>query len=88
MSIACPLIPDNEHRENCNGLNFSFIIPISLIPPDSVIHLGDTVSIYYNFSFLSHFAPTLKGRCDNFIPSNLSQSVFDLLAKNARESFF
>lgn len=43
---ACPLIlPDDDVSENCNGINFTFTCPVSFVPEDSLIHIGDTITV-------------------------------------------
>jgi len=45
--FACPTIKQNN---NCSRYEYTFDIPVSFNPTDSIIHIGDTITITSQFS--------------------------------------
>lgn len=41
--------PSNTIRENCNGYNFDFTLPVQFIPGDSAVQIGDTLTFRSTF---------------------------------------
>lgn len=43
--FACPVLPDDHINKGCNKSSYTFDIPVSFAPTDSIINIGDTIMI-------------------------------------------
>ncbi len=61
VMLACPILPDDHINEGCNHSYYIFDIPVTFEPDDSLIHIGDTITV-------SSFIPREKwDRDSNYI---------------------
>ena len=87
---ACPIELDDDDSEFCNKGWANFEIPVSFIPADGIIHLGDTITIFstikdtmrdldhnelYFFDSVKFYLHSGFTKIDTFNGSNITSSV-------------